>query len=793
MADSASAPTPAAPCMARRSNRSRGGVGAIAYSWGIALLLAALPICAALAYPIAERAYDAAYFHVYRSVVFSAARADGWLYPRWVQSINAGLGGPLFSFYSPLLYLLIDLLGRLGVAPPLAWRLLVALAFLLLAAGTFGLALALFRRADVALVSAAAATYAPYLLQELFERGSPQGFAIALYPWLLWLLLRLAVRPSGLRLALAGLCWAAIILIHNVAALLLLPIIALFLAFLAWQAGRRSVLACLAALAIGLLLAACYVVPFVAERGYVQLENASRVDYARPAANPLSLRSLLAPPEIMDTGLGNNSIGQRIGGLEALAVALGAALAVGHWRRRRIATAVLAGGLAAWGLITIWLQTRLATWLWTAVPALGILQFRWRLLGALGLLAAILLGCLLERCRWRCRGALIAGLVVACVGMQLPSLYPQLLPRYTSLAPSLTAADAQAFALQANVPGLTTFNELTPRWRGQPFTEEEAARAAALPIANLPEGARIVSDDRRTGHWRVQLETPNAFDAAFHLLYFPGWAGYVDGEQREVRPVAGSGYLALPVPAGAHSVELRYEGTAVQRAADLVSVLAALLLVLASLFWRPRPGGVGSERAERAGGVEYLQPRWWLLLGLLVVVGLKVGWVDRQTTWLRRSSTCQAVQGAQVQTDVWFGDRLHLCGYTLPRLEYRPGDLVEVTLYWQVEGAAEEEADSFVHLLGSAFNPETNNPLWGQQDKQLPGDLPLTRWEAGRLYRDTYTFRIPAHTPPGEYQLEIGWWEPAAGSRLEPRIGRPREGLSVSDLDALLLSGLRVR
>ena len=97
-----------------------------AYAWLLALLLPAALVSTALAYPIEEHASDAATVHVYRGVIFSAARAEGVAYPRWVQPINAGLGGPLFSFYSPLVYYLTDALHAVGIAHPLAWRLVVA-------------------------------------------------------------------------------------------------------------------------------------------------------------------------------------------------------------------------------------------------------------------------------------------------------------------------------------------------------------------------------------------------------------------------------------------------------------------------------------------------------------------------------------------------------------------------------------------------------------------------------------------------------------------------------------------
>src|SRR5258708_29576372 len=47
----------------------------------------------------------------------------------------------------------------------------------------------------------------------------------------------------------------------------------------------------------------------------------------------------------------------------------------------------------------------------------------------------------------------------------------------------------------------------------------------------------------------------------------------------------------------------------------------------------------------------YLAPRWWLVAGVLVIVGIKGAWLDPSTTIFRRASTCEAVQGADAQTD----------------------------------------------------------------------------------------------------------------------------------------------
>jgi 6-pyruvoyl-tetrahydropterin synthase-like protein len=785
------------------------------FSWLLAVLFPIFAIYPALSNAIEEHAYDAAEFHIFRGVVFSAARADGVFYPRWVQPINGGLGGPLFEFYSPLPYFLMDVLNAIGIAHPIGWRILTALALVAASTGMFGLALALFRRADVALLSAAIFSYNEYLLRDLFERGSPQGWAVALLPWLLWLLFRAYDAPSGIRTASAGGCFAAIMLIHNATALLLTPVVAIFVLFLISRDARRARAPILGLIA-GLLISAFYLIPYLAEIQFVQFDNPLYAGYTLPAANPLRLEDFLSLPRIFDVGLGNNAIAESGGLLHAAALLLAIPVGAGFYRTRRWAELLLVIGSLLLAIGVIWLQTDSATFVWNAVPALNVFQFRWRLLSILGLVTAILVGYFVSQPSPRFRGAAITFLITIYFLLALPSLYPDLLFRYIQFPTRPTVADAQSFAAKSNAAGLTSFNEYLPRWRQSPITSYQSPITS---ISNLPSEAKIRVDSNRTGFIQARIETPLAFTAAMNVLYYPGWAGYVDAQAAPIRPSAPDGLIELNVPAGAHTVELRYEGTTAQHLGDVVSILAVIALAVVCvmpaarvLAWLGRLAlpatrvvealrrGRASATAESSHAAyataqppfAYLAPRWWVPILILLLAAFKASWVDPNSTLFRANSTCAAVQDSVVQTNVSFGNRIRLCGYALPLADFQPGDQVRMTLYWQVDSPARENDFSFVHLLGDQFNPETNNPLWGQQDEVSPGEHALSDWQPGKLYRDVYQFRVAPGTPSGEYQLELGWQD-ASGQRLAPVIVSGNDRLTVSHLDSLLISGIRIR
>jgi hypothetical protein len=188
-------------------------------------------------------------------------------------------------------------------------------------------------------------------------------------------------------------------------------------------------------------------------------------------------------------------------------------------------------------------------------------------------------------------------------------------------------------------------------------------------------------------------------------------------------------------------------------------------------------------------------PPVWLLLGATALLVAKFAYIDRATTWFRCASTPDRVCGAEATVDIPFSEALRLRGYTVPSYQAKAGGEMQVILYWQVDEPVEQQAASFVHLLGTTFNPRTGNPLWGQQEKDAPGGHPLSRWTPGKIYRDNYRFQVDPATPAGEYQLEIGWFEPQSGERLKPVLESPAaaRGMRLSHLDSLLIPGIIVQ
>ncbi|MBI3977727.1 MAG: hypothetical protein HY331_06035 [Chloroflexi bacterium] len=178
-------------------------------------------------------------FHLFRLVELDAAIRAGDLYPRLAPNLALGYDYPVFNYYAPLSLYVAELFRLAGLGFTDAVK-----ATLGLSVAAAGWTMYLFARDLLprtgALLAALAYGYLPYLLVDVYVRGSlAEAVALALLPLLLRAVHRLAGQPDAGRVATAGLALAALILAHNVTALLFMPVLIAFW-LLAVTDGRRA-------------------------------------------------------------------------------------------------------------------------------------------------------------------------------------------------------------------------------------------------------------------------------------------------------------------------------------------------------------------------------------------------------------------------------------------------------------------------------------------------------------------------------------------------------------------------
>lgn len=124
------------------------------------------------------------------------------------------------------------------------------------------------------------------------------------------------------------------------------------------------------------------------------------------------------------------------------------------------------------------------------------------------------------------------------------------------------------------------------------------APAGVTTLSALPDSVPIAvkTTEMRAGWYRFELATPPAVPAYLFVSenYYPAWRATVDGEEA---PVLRAQYalMAVPLPAGARSVDLVYRSAAyrIGRVVTLVTILTVLALMAGDRLRRRRESSGG--------------------------------------------------------------------------------------------------------------------------------------------------------------------------------------------------------
>lgn len=712
-------------------------------------------------------------FHLFRAVELGRLLQLGHWFPRWAPDMAQGYGYPFFNFYAPLSSYTVVALHGLGLAYPAAMKVAFALGLWLAGLATFWLGRALWgERAGVA--AGAAYLWAPYLAYDILFRGNlAEAFAF-IWPPLVLLGLHRRDRWGWL---LAALAYAALILTHNVFALIASP---LFAAYVLLRTEQTRSLATLwrggLALAAGIALTAYFWLPALAERAEVHADRLLVPPIFTWYTNFITPADLLAAPVVEDPLLINPSPIRAVGlvpvllGLPAVAAALGAL------RRRPRDHAVeaalfCAAALAGYALLTLPISTPI----WQLIKPLELVQFPWRMLGPAALVAALLVGAsvpVLERAlaRWSWAAGLpLAGVVTVIFFANLGWWYP----RYCATAPSVGVAELIQYERDSHTIGTTAKGEYLPRAVGgvpaDPALAEALLRGEEPDRLALHFGAQVITAETADPlDATYTIEAPADTLAIYQQLYYPGWQVTVDGRPVAVRPAlpaqddapwptaAHEGLVAFDLPAGTHTVRVWFGTTPLRTAGVTISLVSLAALVVGEVWLarRPRTNAAADPAAARVPLSGRSVAAVVLVCALLPA--LKLGVIDRWPNPLRRPAfdeTTLPLSGALGQTalqaDFAGGIRLH--GYDLSATRLPADGAVDVALYVSRWAASEQRywpAFRIVDAAGQAWHdPDYLPPRWQREPP------PSALWPLNEYAQWARHLTLLPGTPPGTYTL----------------------------------------
>jgi hypothetical protein len=709
-----------------------------------------------------------ALLHFYRAGLWRWAWDGGALWPRWQTLAFQGYGYPVLSYQAPLLYFLTAALSYVTPGLLVAFKGVVLAACLL-----YGVGMYLWAR-DVlgqrgAVLASAAYVFATFRFREIyFLGGYSQFLAWGLYPLVLYFYHRLATRLSRGCFLGAVLSLAALVMCHNISAMLFAPVFGVYVLGMAVAYRRTGAWRRLAAAAVlALAVSAIFWLPAVAEMAYTHTQVLTqglwdvRVHFLRAW-------EFMARSPLLDDRAVNPTLPFNFGWLHLALAGLGA-LTLLRPSARPLWRFHIAFALAV-VLLSAFMMLPASYAAWRDVPLINYAEYPWRLYGTAFLCSALLAGASLAwlermpRLQLAAGTAAVVGLILATAGYQFPRPFLQV---------GASPRDYLVYETAFRAMGTTAGNEFLPPWVEElppaPAVGPDLARTAL--VAPTP-GQRAVVVEETANLLRMRASLPQDSELTVSQFDFPGWRGWVDGRPVALHPAARTGLITLAVPAGEHEILLRFEDTPPRRAGAILSIVA--LIVAAVVTWRMRPGDgalaergardVWSEALPEAEGRADVSP--WIGGGVmasavLVLLVLKVAWVGPHTDWFRLASPPGEALPAEhpVRGDV--GGKVALLGYDLEPASVSQGGEIQLRLYWQALEPLEVGYSSFAELVAG---PEGRS--FARSDSDIPGYIPPVTWTTERYVVDSHYIPIPSDALPVAYTVRVGLYNPKTMDRL---------------------------
>ena len=536
-------------------------------------------------------------FHIESWLDAAAQMRHGTLDPAWTVTAAWNAGEPRFLFYPPLSWIFGALLA---LTMPLSAAPIVFTAVALLGAGVAMYLLARdYVSTAVALLAAAIYIASPYMLFTAFERTAYGELLAAVWiPLLLRAALRERPRIAGIAVPTA-LLWltnapAAVIGIYT---LLLIAVVRI--AFALYGRSRTAVKMLLFRFgtggALGLALAAFYLVPAAYERRYVQVAMAI-IPNMRIEDNFLFGHTGDGPHDQVLHTASLIAVSMLISAVVALAVAFAL-------RQKRFGTntddpTTPLPILATLTLCIAFLLTPITLPLWHHLPELAFLQFPWRLLCVLGATLALTIALALRsipNTRISLASTAIVALVFVgsmtawkisafrqpCEALDVPSVRAQLFASHHGVEPTdeYTPTNADNDVLRWDDPGYwlsTTAVAFAPGTVPNP--------AATILNYDVPPPVAQTVSGVAPRHLQLNLSQPEIL--VLNLRDFPAWQVFRNGALVTQHLQRDDGLLAIALPSGASVIDVRWHRTWDQILGDVLSLLA--LFVLGALLMRSR-------------------------------------------------------------------------------------------------------------------------------------------------------------------------------------------------------------
>ncbi|HVF69971.1 MAG TPA: hypothetical protein VNA13_05420, partial [Xanthomonadales bacterium] len=546
-------------------------------------------------FPMHDDTQVARVFEMHKSL------SDGMFPVRWVADLGYGYGYPIFNFYAPLAYYIGALFIFLGFNALVATKIMIGLGIIL--AGVFMYIFAReFWGKTGGVISAALYVYAPYHALNTYVRGAvTELWAYALIPLTFFSIYKLFFdlrvyasleqkskiknQKSKIKqdiwfwVCLTAISYAAIIISHNLTAMMVTPFIFLFATFLYIKLRTADTIHkpyfIFLGLLIGIFLSAFYWLPVLFEMKFTDVLSVvgGGSDYKDHFACHTQLWS--SPWGFAGSGPGCvDGFSLMIGKLHIVLGIISLIVFPFLFKKDKNKFYICLIFLILL-LLSIFLTLKESRFIWDALPHMAFFQFPWRFLVTVSFFISFF-------------GGAIFWLLVN-IGLPKYILGPANWITCTVVIAAIIIINADVFTPQKFISVKTAdyTSKDTLNWKISKISDEYMPKGFFKPLRSIDvpkrkfeltdKNLKISSIDEKTQQIRATVIAPEKTTIYVNVAYFPGWHVFVDNKQVWFK-YSGQGLL-IDIPKGRHTLDIKFTQTPIEMTGNSISIAGVIVLL----------------------------------------------------------------------------------------------------------------------------------------------------------------------------------------------------------------------
>ena len=486
---------------------------------------------------------------VIRFSAFHQTLRAGHFPVRFVDRLNNNYGYPVLDFLYPLPFYLAEVPKTIGFDYVNSIKIIFIFSTI---ASTVFMFMALREKysKEASVVGAIIYLFVPYRFVDLYVRGSiGENLAFSFLPLVLLSILKIH-KKKKIYFPILSLSTAALILSHNVIAVIFLPIF--FIMSLVYLKGM-DLYKTIAFFSIGVLISFFFAIPALFDLRYVRL---SKIVIANPAEHLVSLKDAL----FSKWGYGPNpndpnGFSAQVG---IIPIFLLIASIIFWIKSSKKGTLEIFSVILF--LLTVFLITKTSYFFWKITPYVYMIQFPWRILSVIVFVSAIL-----------------AAYTVDNLNKKLLVLLTIV---FFSIVTTISYSKPEQFVNR--VEGFYTTNEDTTTVRNEymPLWVNKSPLERAHNKFEINDKLQLLSSKIKPANYSARLVAQSDTTLTVNTIYFPGFVAKIDEKNIPIHYENQFGLIQVPLPKGTHEVIIKYNETSIHLITDLISASALLFTII---------------------------------------------------------------------------------------------------------------------------------------------------------------------------------------------------------------------